>query len=694
VPRLSVRRRKWTRGGESATAAQAARPPPMPECLHAVSPTLPRRNDAPYLLRMLASLHGSMARSPLLCAGATIVNVRPGRHWVFAEARRLYSGGSSSSSSSSSSIGGGGGGAATFSFVERAARATPLPHPTGGVWRDTTADDVRQTHDAIGVLDVVRTGICARGKSRYFMLVEDDVELCENAGPHIALALTKTAARFGGDDGWAGIRVSQGLIGIILQCRDVPAFLTVLRTRILDGPIDYVLADFWTRANADGAMYFGARRFVTYRYNLFRHIGHVSSFAGRDEAHSTGRIYHRCYDTLSTLLHPEEMFDGRCWHDDLSPCPASIDDDARLARDNIDDLPERGGEMVVPVMKRTEAWWDRLWSERASRLARAQYAALNRNASAWHDLDAPQTRAQTQTHTNKNVSRAAIAESVGSGATAPGNQSAVVQSRQQQPQQQQQQQHTSVRSRAPKRAPPPPPPPLPVHTTLSPAARRAWAQRVNAAATLITPFVASVAAPLRLLPFADVEYVTGFGKSCTEICRERGNATCAAYVLPHLNRCDILDRLVGCPNGCFIARGQDRWYPGISVAKRRDPEPRHEFAAPNVARLYDPRGGRSPLNDHNAAPPVIPMQFTDAAGRGVSTSHYHRFNQGGDDSSPPGQAPSVASVPMPTVPPGFGQIDPHLCEIAPIRKMIDCDGTSPFLIYPTDGSYVRLCPCV
>lgn len=151
------------------------------------------------------------------------------------------------------------------------------------------------------------------------MLIEDDVAICDNAEIHFVYILSKVGRTMGGDDGWSAIRVGQGLIGIILQCRDVPAYIDYLETHILDGPVDYVLADYWTKHTRQGKEYFGSREFVTYRYNLFRHLGRVSSFTNHNEE-AYGRVYHRCYDTLSTLLHPREMFHPWCLHDDISPC--------------------------------------------------------------------------------------------------------------------------------------------------------------------------------------------------------------------------------------------------------------------------------------------------------------------------------------------------------------------------------------
>jgi hypothetical protein len=286
-------------GGDSDPRSGFA--PLRHECLHVVTPTMPRKGDPRYLIQTLKSVVGRTEHHPGMCTEATVVNTRPGQHPVFEEARLRFAG-------------------APVRFFERETRRPTLTTPVPGIWRPTNARDVRQSNDALEMFDVIRTSVCVNGR-RYFMLLEDDVELCENAEAHIPYVMRKASQRFGGDDGWSVIRVSQGLIGIIMQCRDVDAYMDYLDTHILDGPIDYVLADMWTKASKAGAEYFGSRKFVIYRYNLFKHLGRVSSFHDHVEDHS-GRVYHRCFDVLSSLLHANEMFHSWCLHDDLAPCNA------------------------------------------------------------------------------------------------------------------------------------------------------------------------------------------------------------------------------------------------------------------------------------------------------------------------------------------------------------------------------------
>ncbi|KAG2389287.1 hypothetical protein C9374_013847 [Naegleria lovaniensis] len=175
-----------------------------------------------------------------------------------------------------------------------------------------SASTVRQTSDFIHLIRNVHK------KSKYLLIVEDDFLVCELTLTTLIHIIHKANARFG-KDGWAAIRVSSGLNGIIMRNdnNDISTFADHLERRIGKRPPDHIFAEFCARETPESLAHFGNRFMVAYKYNLLSHLGRISTL--RDNAHYD---MPQCWETL---VHPvsfevEAFNPAQCPKDDLWPC--------------------------------------------------------------------------------------------------------------------------------------------------------------------------------------------------------------------------------------------------------------------------------------------------------------------------------------------------------------------------------------
>jgi len=112
----------------------------------------------------------------------------------------------------------------------------------------------------------------------YFMFMEDDFVLCDKTMEAVSHALAKSSAY---SPDWSALRISYGLNGLIVPCKDLAAMKDFMYEKSSWRPAD-LLAVYWVGKIADeGAAHFGDRRVSVYRYNIMDHIGRVSTYPGR-----------------------------------------------------------------------------------------------------------------------------------------------------------------------------------------------------------------------------------------------------------------------------------------------------------------------------------------------------------------------------------------------------------------------------
>ena len=112
----------------------------------------------------------------------------------------------------------------------------------------------------------------------YFMFMEDDFVLCDKTMEAVSHALAKSSAY---SPDWSALRISYGLNGLIVPCKDLAAMKDFMYEKSSWRPAD-LLAVYWVGKIAEeGAAHFGDRRVSVYRYNIMDHIGRVSTYPGR-----------------------------------------------------------------------------------------------------------------------------------------------------------------------------------------------------------------------------------------------------------------------------------------------------------------------------------------------------------------------------------------------------------------------------
>ena len=266
--------------------------------------TLPRSGGANYLLRALRSIEAQ--RKPLGRTAVYVMNVQPGEHSVFDEARREFD-------------------QLEYHFVERAhireANSSFVKEPKnanrgfipGHVARQQTRDVAMLTRWVNGEVSS-RAG----GRVPHLLYMEDDFVLCDGAlGKLLGLLAPGVLS-----SDWTAIRASFGMNMIAMQTKDLSAFAAYIVKKQAHRPVD-ILVYYWmaresTQRQQEALDHFGRERSnLVYRTNLADHIGRVSTYPGRQVRHFLG-----CGETLIVWsLHKHERFEPLgCGKYAVSPC--------------------------------------------------------------------------------------------------------------------------------------------------------------------------------------------------------------------------------------------------------------------------------------------------------------------------------------------------------------------------------------
>lgn len=160
----------------------------------------------------------------------------------------------------------------------------------------------QQAADVHSILNYAHEHVCKLGNER-LALMEDDFEFCEHSLEHVMHILVNVK-----HDLYAGARFSYGLNGVTIFCVDLPLLLELLlREQHSVIPIDWVLEDLAYRLG---------KPYLTYRYQLMKHIGHVSSVGNY---HSENQYPH-CLETLHSASTAYDYDLKNCAHALYSPC--------------------------------------------------------------------------------------------------------------------------------------------------------------------------------------------------------------------------------------------------------------------------------------------------------------------------------------------------------------------------------------
>lgn len=158
--------------------------------------------------------------------------------------------------------------------------------------------------------------------------MEDDFEVCPNALRALQYAMAKADSQ-PETHGWAALRASYGLNGVVVRSTDLPDLADYFWEHVALKPPDLLWAE-WIRSRRapmglrpmDGGDPSERRRngaYVVYKHNLMRHLGSISSFAVRPDRPSWPGCFASMSDVWSLALF--ERYDRRCRSvSDLSPC--------------------------------------------------------------------------------------------------------------------------------------------------------------------------------------------------------------------------------------------------------------------------------------------------------------------------------------------------------------------------------------
>lgn len=278
-------------------------------------PTVARAHHEEYLLEALESIAQQLPTDPDdLMYNQIIVNIvnmqvnaNPEiRHTVYEQAKAKYSHHPLS---------------ASFQFSELRSDeilADPLPN------RNSKNDPGnankpgflvrRQTRN---IVTVMRRNI---NKAKYYLFLEDDMKLCQNGFLAINYMLQKSSRYH---PNWLAIRSSYGMNGIFMRNNDLEPFAKYLIDNQVRRPPDHLVVEWYAGESKVSAAYKGKRANIGFRYNLFDHLGVVSTL----RAQKSGS-FPRCYELLAepTVFKVEAYSPVDCPKDDIWPCDVSVAD--------------------------------------------------------------------------------------------------------------------------------------------------------------------------------------------------------------------------------------------------------------------------------------------------------------------------------------------------------------------------------
>lgn len=274
-------------------------------------PTVARRNNEDYLLKSLAAMADQLPLDPddplyhqiLINVINMQANSDPRRaHVMFEKAKELY--GSATSPYAS-----------YFRFSELQKNdITPDPRSGTNAQSDPGNANVpgylvrRQTRN---IAFVVQRSLHL---GKYYLFLEDDMQLCAQGFLAIQYLLRK-ASRY--HPHWLAIRASYGMNGIFMHDEDLDVFAKYLIKHQTRRPPDHLVVEWYAGETPEAAAHKRDRRNIGFKFNLFDHLGVVSTL--RAQAQTS---FPRCYELLmEPTVFQVEAYNARdCPRDDLWPC--------------------------------------------------------------------------------------------------------------------------------------------------------------------------------------------------------------------------------------------------------------------------------------------------------------------------------------------------------------------------------------
>ena len=278
---------------------------PQPRWLIIGIPTLSRKNHEDYLLLSIEALATQLPDSPSdLMYGqilVNIVNIEGSTHRRFYEAKEKYA------FPNPKSI--------YFSFLELSPEdQLHDPVPNANIYNDIG----NANHPGYRVRKQTRDIVTVMKKSinlgKYYLFLEDDMRFCPSGLLAIQYLLSKASLYH---PNWFAIRASYGMNGIFIHNSEIETFSGYLLKHQKRRPPDHLVVEWYAGETSESAVMKAKRANIGFRYNLFDHIGAVSTL--RPEL--SGSFPH-CYDELlvPTVFEVEAFNPVSCPQDDVWPC--------------------------------------------------------------------------------------------------------------------------------------------------------------------------------------------------------------------------------------------------------------------------------------------------------------------------------------------------------------------------------------
>ena len=166
----------------------------------------------------------------------------------------------------------------------------------------------RQTRD---IAKVVKLAI---NKAQYYLFSEDDMVLCPSGLTTMQYMLSK-ASLYHPD--WLAIRASYGMNGIVMRNKDLEEFSNYMIENQKRRPPDHLVVEWYAGETPRSKEYKRNRANIGFRYNIFNHLGIVSTLRA-----SQSPSYLTCYEELvePTVFAVEAFNLRQCPGDDIWPC--------------------------------------------------------------------------------------------------------------------------------------------------------------------------------------------------------------------------------------------------------------------------------------------------------------------------------------------------------------------------------------
>jgi hypothetical protein len=161
-------------------------------------------------------------------------------------------------------------------------------------------------------------------QAEYYLFLEDDMQFCANGLLAMQYLLNK-ASRY--HPNWLAIRASYGMNGIFMHDKDLETFADYLLKHQARRPPDHLVVEWYAGETPEAGAYKAHRANIGFKYNLFNHIGVVSTLRSQ---RSTS--YPKCYEPLlePTVFQVEAFSPRDCPRDDVWPCNVKTPDKFKI----------------------------------------------------------------------------------------------------------------------------------------------------------------------------------------------------------------------------------------------------------------------------------------------------------------------------------------------------------------------------